>query len=180
MTRDEESAIGSFRYFVVINLVVAAFYSANFVTGGAFVFLSIPDYATNFIGTSFCWNAFRYLSRVDGHQFRWPKRLTLGYLIGLPIITVGLFGIQPFYVPTRDLTTLAIGLFLLIGLLLALLGLIGQIVGMWRIGRRYDNISIKQGSILFFVPVVGIVGSGLLLRGSLKLDDAKPKALSTG
>ncbi len=55
-----------------------------------------------------------------------------------------------------------------IGSLLALVGVIGLVLGNWRAGSRYEESTVKVGSILTIIPYVSIVGYILLLVGYSK------------
>lgn len=52
-----------------------------------------------------------------------------------------------------------------LGAILGLIGVIGLVLGNWRAGKRYDEGSVRVGSILTFIPFVSIVGFILLLVG---------------
>ncbi len=55
-------------------------------------------------------------------------------------------------------------LLLLLGGILALIGVIGGVVlGLWRIGQRYDESMIKAGAILYLFPFLNILAFVLLL-----------------
>jgi len=139
--------------------------------GSAFVFLL---FGVVFIGSYFLWIALGHLSKIDKPRFVRPKQLTIGSLLGSPLFSLGYlillsweqtasptarFGDFSLFVEGATVVSVA-SIFLLVGL-------VGEILGLWRMGGRYNNISLKQGSLLFFIPFVGVIGSGLLLRGSL-------------
>jgi hypothetical protein len=52
-----------------------------------------------------------------------------------------------------------------LGALLALIGVIGMVLGNWRAGTRYDESMLKIGGILTILPYVSIIGYILLLVG---------------
>ena len=59
---------------------------------------------------------------------------------------------------------------LLVAAVLALVGAIGLILGIWRLGTRYDNSLFSVGAILLIIPYVSVVGYLLILiaaRGEL-------------
>jgi hypothetical protein len=60
----------------------------------------------------------------------------------------------------------------LIGLggLLSFVGWIGLLLGLWRIGSRYDSSMTKIGAILSIVPVVNIVSPILILVGVMGVE----------
>jgi len=51
--------------------------------------------------------------------------------------------------------------------ILALIGIIGgQILGLWRVGTRYDQTLIKLGAIFTIIPLLNIVAPILVLIGA--------------
>jgi len=44
----------------------------------------------------------------------------------------------------------------------------GQILGLWRVGTRYNETTIKVGAIFTIVPLLNIVGPILVLIGALE------------
>jgi len=56
-----------------------------------------------------------------------------------------------------------------LGGILTLVGLIGgQILGLWRVGTRYNETTIKVGAIFTIIPLLNIVGPILVLIGALE------------
>jgi hypothetical protein len=53
----------------------------------------------------------------------------------------------------------------LLGALLALIGWIGLIIGIYRIGKRYHSTLTKVGAILYIVPVLNIIAPILVFIG---------------
>jgi len=131
-------------------------------------------------------SAFKTLASVDRPHFRIPSVLTLLLIIALPLLIAGVIiefaGLVPFInsisqqqaanttptLPTSGLGTLFAGLAMaFIGGIIALIGIIGgPILGMWRMGSRYDDTLIKIAAILFIIPLVDILTPILLLIGA--------------
>ena len=59
---------------------------------------------------------------------------------------------------------IALGL-LGVGGLLALVGIVGMVVGAWRLGKRYGSSVLRVGAVLWIFPYASVVGSILLLWG---------------
>lgn len=54
-----------------------------------------------------------------------------------------------------------------VGALLAFAGLVGgQILGLWRVGSRYDKVIIKVGAIFTVIPLLNIAAPILLIIGT--------------
>ncbi|HYB03252.1 MAG TPA: zinc ribbon domain-containing protein [Nitrososphaerales archaeon] len=141
---------------------------------------------TEVVALLLVWSCFRKLGSVDRSHFRIPAILTLVLLVGLPLALIGasiIFSSLPTMISavhqqqasgatTPNIPTAALGSMLsglgLIGLggLIALIGLIGGIMlGLWRVGERYDNTLIKISAILIIIPVLDIVVPLLMMIG---------------
>lgn len=121
--------------------------------------------------------AFRTLSPHDA-SFLTPGTLTLVAMVGLTILVLVVLGLLAVVyqaiqcagpgnaVTTRclDLGTL-LGLFaiLLIAAIVVLVGYIGFLIGIWRLGTRYGEDMFKAGAILLIIPVLNVVGVVLIL-----------------
>lgn len=55
---------------------------------------------------------------------------------------------------------------IVIGGILALVGYIGILLGIWRLGSRFNNALFKVGAILLIIPYLSVVGLILLLVGA--------------
>jgi hypothetical protein len=53
-----------------------------------------------------------------------------------------------------------------VGGIVALVGFIGVLIGLWRIGTRYDETLVKVGAILLIIPYVSVVGGILIAIGA--------------
>ena len=128
---------------------------------------------------------FRDLGKVDRQRFSVPSTLMLVLIGGVLVVTAGmvpLFNSIPNVlatVPSTPGTTpsaaflAAMGsLFLdlvLLGLggLLVLVGVIGgMILGLWRLGSRYDETLLKVGAIFMIIPLLDIFAPVLILIGA--------------
>jgi len=111
--------------------------------------------------------AFRSLARVDTgfatpYRFLYCIYATFALFI-LLLFLLSLF--QPYLSSSSALQTEAIPPGLLLGLLLsslsliavAILGLIGFVLGIWRLGRHYHESLFKASAILYLIPVVNIL-----------------------
>ena len=124
--------------------------------------------------------AFHDQAGVD-RRFSTPATLALLALIGIILVLVGaglviggLYQAVHCAGAGNPLTRacLPVGLFfggvalLLIGALVALVGFIGILIGIWRLGTRYDEVLFKVGAILLIIPFVNLVGAILILIGA--------------
>jgi len=130
-------------------------------------------------------SAFRALLPVD-YRFRSPANLSILLVIGLVLILLGfgllLGSVGPVinacsssnynYTSCSNAATGAAGLLLsgvgVIGLG-AILGLIGGIVvllGIWRLGTRYNESLLQVGAILLIIPFVDIAAPFLIYFGA--------------
>jgi hypothetical protein len=125
--------------------------------------------------------AFHGLKSVDA-RFSTPSTLTLMLVVGFILILVSLYPLLLGVGSQLDClanakNTLAGscppgGYFLaaiaLIGIggLIAFIGFIGMLLGIWRLGSRYNNDLFKVGAILLIIPVLSVVGAILVLVAS--------------
>ncbi|MDG6997307.1 MAG: DUF973 family protein [Nitrososphaerota archaeon] len=124
------------------------------------------------------------LSVVDRPNFGTPSTLTLLALITVPFVFLGVViefvGLIPFLAtinpsqPPVTPTQLPAGLgYILLGGAIsgiagiaAIVGIIGgAILGVWRMGSRYNESIFKIGAILFVFPFVNIVAVILIILG---------------
>lgn len=134
-------------------------------------------------------NAFRRLSRLDSSNFSTPATLTIPLLAGIVIAGIGLIPLfwtlssllsnivqnpTTFTLVGGQVTDLVAAAALIgIGGILGIIGIIGgEILGIWRVGTRYDSNMIKISAIFIIIPYLDWVGPILLLVGAL---DAKKK-----
>lgn len=121
--------------------------------------------------------AYRTLREHD-RRFATPASLVLLALVGLAIVFVGLAlllesldlvlacagagnAIPASCVPASTLLG-ELGL-VLAGLVCALVGYVGLLVGIWRLGSRFSNGTFKLAAVLLIFPYLSLVGAILLL-----------------
>lgn len=139
------------------------------------------------IGLVVLFLGFRDLAKVDSPKFSTPRTLTLLLVIGILVVGAGavaLINSLPnliSQVPTSGTPSSAFfsqlgslvtyfGIILLGGIL-GLVGTIGgEILGLWRMGTRYNQTTLKVGAIFEIIPPLNIVAPILILLGAL---DAK-------
>lgn len=128
---------------------------------------------------------FREFQRIDQPRFSVPSKLLYLFAIGLLIAggaAVLLFNQIPsiiaqapaagggtpssaFFSSIANLLLYA--LLALVGGILALIGLIGGVIlGLWRVGSRYNDTVIKVGAIFVIIPLLNIVAPILILVGA--------------
>lgn len=135
------------------------------------------------LGLLYLWffrKAFQSLSVVDGN-FSTPSTLTLLAIIGLVgIVLVGAGFVALIFQAIscagsgNPITTACLSLGSVVGLailllivaILALVGYIGLLIGIWRLGTRYDSALFKVGAVLMIIPYVSVAGVILVLLGA--------------
>ena len=129
--------------------------------------------------------SFRQFTKVDRSRFSTPSTMTILMIIGLAAVTVGaipiFYGLGDLIVQlTRTQTGnpaqsyasfvgsfIFFGALIGIGGLLALVGMIGGVIlGLWRVGVRYDQTVIKVGAIFIIIPFLNFVAPALILIGA--------------
>jgi uncharacterized membrane protein len=129
------------------------------------------------LGVWFYRRAFRTLAPQDA-RFSTPATLTLLLFIAV-ILLIGILAaffavffqaaqcagsgnaITSACIDVGTVLGLIAGLFVL--LIVALVGAIGLLIGIWRLGTRYNEGLFKAGAILLIFPVVSVVGIILIL-----------------
>jgi Protein of unknown function (DUF973) len=151
---------------------------ADYHFGIAFYAILIASGALAIVEIGFLRAAFHRLAPVDP-RFSTPSKLALVLLIGAVLTGVGLVIVLHTLQTLgncsigaaggltgdcKGLANLAVGeLFLLPGAILALLGYIGCLLGLWRCGDRYQESAFKVGTVLLILPVLSVAGAILLL-----------------
>jgi Protein of unknown function (DUF973)/zinc-ribbon domain len=134
-------------------------------------------------------SAFKDLMTVD-REFRTPAQLVLAFFIGMVLFILALiaalgvaFAAAANYAAGSSIVSgavvgaaLILLAFLVIGGICFLLGAIGIILGLWRVGNRYGNDLIKIGGILYIIPVVDIVAPILVYIGIGEAEKKLPPA----
>jgi hypothetical protein len=133
--------------------------------------------------------AFRELRRVDSPRFSTPSIFMIIFVVGLVLVAVAVYpllnsipgiiatapstpGTTPSSAFFSAITSLVFSfVFIAVGGILWLIGVIGgSILGLWRVGSRYDQTIIKVGAIFLIIPLLNIVAPILILIGA---NDAK-------
>lgn len=128
-------------------------------------------------------SGFRGLSKVDS-RFSVPSIFMIILVVGFVLVIAGVVpfvsnipaliaqvpttpGNQPSAALTALITSLLGYLALIfLGGILALIGLIGgMILGLWRVGSKYDETVVKLGAIFVIIPLLNIVAPILILAG---------------
>jgi len=153
----------------VITIDLSAFYLLAALVGVSFVLVLIQLYYYR--------QAFRTLAQTD-RRFSTPSSLTLLALVALAIITVILVAlfvlIYEAFVCAGSAgaissncvdATQVLGLIVLLGItaIVLFVGYIGLLVGIWRLGTRYDESMFKIGAIFQIFPLLNIVGLILIV-----------------
>jgi len=153
----------------------------------SFVFVVPVTVIVDLMATVILMFALRDLAGVDRDKFSTPSILIIIGIAGILLAGAGgtlVLGSLPDLISRATVTpggalppsflalfgSLGID-FVLVGLggILALVGLIGgQILGLWRVGTRYNETTIKVGAIFTIIPLLNIVGPILVLIGALE------------
>ena len=135
------------------------------------ILLVVAGVAIAFVELWLFRNAFGDLAPFDD-RFSTPKTLTLLAIIGLVFLVVGVVGILALVLQAvacanggpisascvngGAILGLA-GLTIIFGIIF-FIGYIGLLIGIWRLGTRYNNGLFKAGAILLiFIPIIGAV-----------------------
>jgi hypothetical protein len=151
--------------------------SATFHFGAAFYLLLLVSGALAVVNILLLRGAFHRLAPIDA-RFSTPSKLVWVLLAGAVLAAVGLvvvlFTLQHlgnctlnatggFTGNCQGLATLALGeLILLPGSILVIIGYIGCLIGLWRVGERYQESSFKIGTVLLLIPLLSVAGAVLL------------------
>jgi Protein of unknown function (DUF973) len=137
--------------------------------------------------------AFAALAPRDD-RFRWPRALASLLLVSLVLLLVlfawtlsiigatiacaaGASTIPPSCVPATIF--LAGGLLLLVAVA-AIVGFVGVLLGIWRLGARYRDGRFKVGAILLIIPLVSIAGAVLIFLAARAAGRRVPPPASYG
>lgn len=125
-------------------------------------------------------SAYRTLTGVS-REFSTPSTLSLLAIVGVLLALIGvgvLFAalVQAIHCvgPGNPLTSACLSgggfwaavALLVTGGLLAIVGFIGILIGLWRLGRRFDRSVFQLAAVLLIIPYVSIVGQILILVGT--------------
>ncbi len=176
MDSSEQKAVSNLKIFAVLLLVGIVL---SFVP-----FISIIGSILSIVALIFLMLSFKLLSGND-KNFKMPFEFTLLSLIGLVLMIAGLFVMFGSAVLSAGFSNIAASLLapsvstggliagtamMIVGAILALIGFIaGVILGLWRVGKKYNSSMISIGAIFLIIPVLDIVGTILIIVGLLKL-----------
>lgn len=151
--------------------------SATFHFGAAFYALLLVSGALAVVNILLLRGAFHRLAPIDA-RFSTPSKLARVLLAGAALAAVGLIVVLAtlqnlgnctltstggFTGHCQGLVTLALGeLILLPGAILVIIGYVGCLVGLWRVGERYQESSFKIGTLLLLIPLLSVAGAVLL------------------
>jgi hypothetical protein len=132
----------------------------------ALFFVALIGIIIGFISILLYRAAFRDLREVDG-RFGTPYTFTTVFLIGLAILILALLLLLG-GVAALSLSLVLFGAVLaIIAAILVVLGdIIGIILGLWRVGERYDNTLIKVGAIFYIIPYLDVLAPVLVFIGA--------------
>ncbi|MHB8351706.1 MAG: DUF973 family protein [Thermoplasmata archaeon] len=138
--------------------------------------------------------AFRTLAPLDS-RFSTPTSMVLVAAVGLVIVGLSLGLLlgqiyhavecvgagQPLTAACLNLGAL-LGLIVLVGIgaIIAVIGYVGLLVGIWRLGNRYGQEMFNAGAVLLLFPLLSVVGVFLILfaarsaRGKLPTTSPNP------
>lgn len=131
------------------------------------LFVAIVGVLIGFISILLYRAGFRSLREIAPDQFSTPYTFTTVLLVGIALLALGLLIVIAGTVGL-SLSSLLIGaVFIIIGVILLFLGdIIGIILGLWRVGTRYDNTLIKVGAIFFIIPYLDVLAPILVFVGA--------------
>lgn len=147
-------------------------------------YLVIPGIILGFVAILLLYLALRDLARVDRSKFGTPSTLMIIDIVGLALVAIGLVPLLAnipslfAHIPTGSGTPSAafyssvgsvIAYVILIGIggILVLVGTIGgAILGLWRVGTKYDQTILKIGAVFLILPLLNIVAPILILVGA--------------
>jgi hypothetical protein len=174
--------------YLIESTVGQSLVRTNTTPGASALSVTIPSWFYLFLGGSalvelvtlvLLWLAFASLRTVDD-RFRSPATLTLLAVIALPIAALGAALLLQGLVGTTCTNPTAsnpggcsfgagVGpgiALVVVGAILALIGVIGGVlIGLWRVGTRYNQDTMHVAVILSIFPFLQIIGWILILVG---------------
>lgn len=156
---------------------------------GPVVSLNLPALLATYLGVAcalavlqfwFYRRAFATLSAVSD-EFSTPSTLTLVAIAGVVLVAIGFALLLAALSRAiqcagagNPLTAscLETGEFwggvasIAIGAIVTLVGYIGLLIGVWRLGTRFDHSLFKVGAVLLIIPYLSVVGEILILIGA--------------
>ena len=200
--------IGSLLGVVVLVLTTTGYYEFGIPAAGSALrvnqaalvaLLAVGEGGLGITAVSFGFYRGGFLAlRPTDPRFRTSPTWTLLAIVGILLVALGLAvvvggllellactGGSTASVPAAcvDLGTLLGGaVVVFVGGVVALVGLVGTIVAVWRLGDRFDDSFFKIGAILLIIPYASIVGQILVLvatsRAKTKVEQHPPFAMA--
>ncbi len=161
--------------------------------GTAFLAVSLGAGLFEFVVVALFYLGFRNLAPQD-RRFSTPAKLALLLLVAIAVVLAALI---PLLAALNTLETcvssagtnstaaaacisggslLAVLGVVLVAGIVALVGYIGLLIGVWRLGSRYQSPYFKAGAILLIFPILNIVGGVLILLAARSARDARRSA----
>ncbi len=164
-------------FTVTTNSSGTATFSANQSNLSVFIVVVAVAVILTFLELIFFRLAFVDLGQFDS-RFSTPGTLVLLILVALPILLLALFGLvyaleqaitcagsgNPITSACLNVGTL-LGIVAVMGItaIIILVGYIGLLIGIWRLGSRYSSDGFKVGAVLLIFPVLSVAGAILIL-----------------
>lgn len=146
--------------------------AGHILFGLSYILLFI-DLAALLLLTVFAILAFKNFSSEDG-IFTTPYSLSKLAIPGIILVFFGILLLEIGSIASNaglSLAFLAIGgIFLLISIVLLILGTVGQLLGLWRIGRKYKEVLFKAATILYFIPLLDIITPFLIISAAYSVE----------
>ncbi len=153
---------------------------------GAFAAVVVASLVVAIASTYFYRQAFLALRPIDPGKFSSPATFAVVLIVGalLAMIGIGLVygGLSAFSGCAPPSNTFRNGcaasmlayfaggaLLLVVAAILAIIGIIGTAIGIWRYGSRYSSTLLQVGSILYLF--LGFIGAILILVGATSAED---------
>ena len=143
----------------------------------AFGVLVVVGSALTIVELIYYRSAFRTLASYDP-RFSTPSQLVLLLLIVVPILVLAAIALLDLLYqaiacagPGNPITAACLGdgnLLVVLGVLgllaiVALVGYVGLLLGIWRLGSRYDTAAFKVAAVLLIIPLVNVIAVILVI-----------------
>ena len=112
-------------------------------------------------------SGFGILRQVDARKFGTPFTFSTVFLVGFVFLILGLLVFLVSFASFSTSLLIVGAVFLLLSVILLLLGdIIGIVLGLWRVGERYNSTAIKVGAIFFIIPYLDVIAPILVFVGA--------------
>ncbi len=165
-------------FFTRLDIPLYAFSSPFNYSGAAFgftgfllIFTFIPAVAFLFYANMNYRKSFSIYSKKEPQSFSLALELSKFLYAGIVLIVIGIFLIIFIVEGLAYANPFVVLLFIapiILGAIFIILGYIGIILGLWKIGTRFNDALMQVGSILFIIPYVSIIG-GILVYVSARM-----------